>query len=205
MAGKVHKLCLYDPWRWLTHIPDLRLIRFWFGHKRSDNRDDTLMMGLIREFESDGLHCRSALELCPELLVKEGILTRRKPTASEENDIRFGWEMAKRMGELDVGQTVIVQELSTIAVEAIEGTDQAILRAGQLARRGGFTVVKVAKPKQDMRFDVPTIGPDTIETIHKAGGKVLAIEADKTIILDESDTLALADRYGIVVVARTAA
>jgi DUF1009 family protein len=88
-----------------------------------------------------------------------------------------------------------------LAVEAIEGTDQAIIRAGQLCRRGGFTVVKVAKPQQDMRFDVPTIGVATMESLHRAGGRVIAIEAGKTIILDESETVALADRYGLTIIA----
>lgn len=106
------------------------------------------------------------------------------------------------MGRLDIGQSVAVKENAVLAVEAIEGTDQAIARAGELCRRGGFVVVKVAKPQQDMRFDVPTIGVATIESIHKAGGKVLAIESNKTIIIDEHETIALADRLGITIVAK---
>ena len=105
------------------------------------------------------------------------------------------------MGRLDVGQTVAVKDLATIAVEAIEGTDRAILRAGELCPRAGFTVVKVAKPQQDMRFDVPTVGPDTIRSLHRAGAKVLAIEADKTILLDERETIALANQLGLSIVA----
>src|SRR6202030_3825017 len=102
----------------------------------------------------------SALTLCPELLVRPGVLTRRPPTAGEEADIAFGWELARAMGRLDVGQSVAVKDRAVLAVEAIEGTDRAILRAGELCRAGGFTVVKVAKPQQDLRFDVPTIGCD---------------------------------------------
>lgn len=202
MAGKVHKVSLFTPWRWLTYLPDGRMLRFYFDHTRRDNADDTLTLGIIREFEKDGLICVSALDLCPELLVKPGVLTRRAPTAAEERDIEFGWHIAKEMGRLDIGQSVIVQERAVLAVEAIEGTDQAILRAGQLSRRKGFVVVKVAKPQQDMRFDVPTVGKGTIETIYQAGGKVLAIEAGKTILLDEAETLALANRYGITIVSR---
>jgi DUF1009 family protein len=108
------------------------------------------------------------------------------------------------MGRLDVGQSVAVRERAVLAVEAIEGTDRAILRAGELCPRGGFVVVKVAKPQQDMRFDVPTIGVGTIETMHQAGGRVLAVEADKTIIIDQAQTVALAERYGITIVARAA-
>jgi DUF1009 family protein len=105
------------------------------------------------------------------------------------------------MGRLDVGQSVAVKERAVLAVEAIEGTDCAIARAGDLCRAGGFVVVKVAKPHQDMRFDVPTVGTETIETLHRAGGRVLAIEADRTILLDVDETVALANRYGISIVA----
>jgi hypothetical protein len=133
--------------------------------------------------------------------VKHGFLTRRRPTDAQWKDIRFGWEIAKEMGRLDIGQSVIVNDLAVIAVEAIEGTDRAILRAGELCRRGGFTLVKVAKPQQDMRFDVPTIGCQTIKTLHEAGGRVLAVEAGRTIILDEPEVVELADRLGIAIVA----
>ena len=160
---------------------------------------------MIAEFERDGLRFGSALDYCPELLVRTGLLTRRAPTAFEERDIAFGWELAKDMGRLDVGQSVAVHERAVLAVEAIEGTDQAIARAGRLCRRGGFVVVKVAKPQQDMRFDVPTVGCATIETMHQARARVLAIEAGKTILLDEAATVALADRYGIAIVAVDAA
>ena len=98
-----------------------------------------------------------------------------------------------------------MRERAVLAVEAIEGTDRAILRAGELCPRGGFVVVKVAKPQQDMRFDVPTVGTNTVESMHRAGGRVLAIEAGKTIIIDEAQTIALADRYGMSIVARPAA
>lgn len=201
MAGKYYKHNLFRPWRWLRLLPDWRLLRAWYSHRRRDSRDDSLLLGLIEEFRSEGLDCVSALELCPELLVREGVLTRRRPTAAEERDIAFGWEMAKEMGRLDVGQSVMVRDRAVLAVEAIEGTDQAILRAGDLCRRAGFVVVKVAKPQQDMRFDVPTVGTTTIETMRQAGAKVLAIEAGKTIFLDEAATVAAADRYGIAITA----
>jgi DUF1009 family protein len=105
------------------------------------------------------------------------------------------------MGRLDVGQSVAVKEKATLAVEAIEGTDRCIERAGQLCRSGGWSLVKVAKPQQDMRFDVPTIGVSTIENLHRAGAKVLAVEAGKTILLDEAAVVALANRYGLTIVA----
>lgn len=202
MAGKVSKATfLHQPWKILTLLPDWRTIKFWYYRSRADNRDDTLLLGLIADFADDGLIFDSALNLCPELLVRKGILTRRRPSPLEENDIAFGWDLAKKMGDLDVGQSVAVKERAVLAVEAIEGTDRAILRAGELCRAGGFVVVKVAKPHQDMRFDVPTIGTHTIETLHKAGGRVLAIEANKTIVLDQEQTIALADRHGITIAA----
>ncbi|MHB1426151.1 MAG: LpxI family protein [Gemmataceae bacterium] len=202
MAGKVHKANLmHQPWKLLALLPDWRTVRWWYFRKRRDNRDDTLLLSVIDEFGRDGLRFESALTLCPELLVNPGTLTRRPPTVREERDIAFGWELAKEMGRLDIGQSIAVKERAVLAVEAIEGTDRAILRAGELCRAGGFVVVKTAKPRQDMRFDVPTIGCTTIESLHRAGGRVLAIESGKTIVLDQEQTLALADRYGITIVA----
>jgi UDP-2,3-diacylglucosamine hydrolase len=202
MAGKVFKVRIFSAFRWLTLLPDLRMVRFWFFRRRPDNADDTITRGIIDEFAREGLVCTSALDLCPELLVRRGILTRRKPSAREEVDIEFGWQLAKEIGRLDVGQSVAVRERAVLAVEAIEGTDAAIRRAGELCPAGGIVVVKVAKPQQDMRFDVPTVGPSTIQSMKAAGGMALAIEADRTILIDEAETIRLADEFGIAIVAR---
>ena len=199
MAGKFEKRVLFRPWGWLLMCPDWRLVRYWFFRRRRANNDDSLLLGLIDEFRRYGLECVSALDLCPELLVKEGVLTRRRPTAAELRDIAFGWELAREMGRLDVGQSVMVRNRAVLAVEAIEGTDQAIARAGELCRRGGFVVVKVAKPEQDKRFDVPTVGTRTIESMRSAGATALAVEAGRTILLDEPETVALAEKYGIAI------
>lgn len=202
MAGKFHKHILFRPWVWLRLLPDWRAAKFWLSRRqRQDNKDDSILLNLIDEFQSEGLRCVSALELCPELLVKPGNLTRNEPTIAEQEDIQFGWNLAKEMGRLDIGQSVMIRKRACLAVEAIEGTDEAILRAGLLCGRNRFVVVKVAKPQQDMRFDVPTIGRQTLETMKQAGANVLAIEADKTIILEEQETLALANRYGMCIVA----
>jgi DUF1009 family protein len=200
MAGKIEKTVLFQPWRVFRLLPDFRTLHLWFRYAMDNRKDDTLLLAVIREFERDNIFFESALDYCPELLVKHGFLTRRRPTDAQWKDIRFGWEIAKEMGRLDIGQSVIINDLAVIAVEAIEGTDKAILRAGELCRRGGFTIVKVAKPQQDMRFDVPTIGAQTIKTLHEAGGRVLAVEAGQTIILDEPEVLDLADRLGISIV-----
>ncbi|MFL5243283.1 MAG: LpxI family protein [Gemmataceae bacterium] len=202
MAGKVMKFAIMNaPWRVFTLMPDLRGFRVWFNRRRIDNRDDSILLNVIDEFAKDGMRFESALELCPELLVSRGLLTRRKPTVREEKDIAFGWSLAREMGRLDIGQSVAVKEKAVLAVEAIEGTDRAISRASEFCPRGEFVVVKVAKPHQDMRFDVPTIGCLTVETMHKARARVLAIEAGKTIVLDQAQTVALADKYGISIVA----
>jgi DUF1009 family protein len=201
MAGKIAKVTMHRPWRLFRLWPDWHTVRFWYSRQRADNKDDSLLLGVIDEFAAAGLRVESALDLCPELLVSPGVLTRRQPTQHELNDIAFGWQLAKEMGRLDVGQSVAVKERSVLAVEAIEGTTQAILRAGQLCPAGGFVVVKVAKPQQDMRFDVPTIGCSTVETMKQAGGRVLAIEAGKTIVIDQAETLELANRLGLTIVA----
>lgn len=201
MAGKIEKTVLFQPWRILRLLPDLRTIHMWLRYAARDRKDDTLLLAVIREFERDAIYFDSALDYCPELLVKHGFLTKRRPTETQWKDIRFGWELAKEMGRLDVGQSVAVNDLAVLAVEAIEGTDRCIRRAGELCRRGGFTVVKVAKPQQDMRFDVPTIGEQTIRSLHESGGRVLAIEANMTIVLDQPAVTELADRLGIAIVA----
>lgn len=202
MAGKFHKSnIIYRPWKILHFVPDLRTILFWYFRRRKDNKDDTLLLSVIDEFARDGLEFVSALDYCPEILVKPGILTTRKPTQNELRDIAFGWSLAREMGRLDVGQSVAVKDCSVLAVEAIEGTDKNIQRAGELCKPGGFVIVKVAKPNQDRRFDVPTVGYNTIETLHKSGGKVLAIEANQTIILDETKTIQLANQHGITIIA----
>jgi DUF1009 family protein len=133
--------------------------------------------------------------------VKEGQLTRQGPSGWQWKDIAFGWTIAKEIGRLDIGQSVAVKNQAVLAVEAIEGTDECIRRAGMLCRGGGFTIVKVAKPQQDMRFDVPTIGMLTLETMVSAGAKVLAVEAGRTILLDEANVVEFANQNRLIVVA----
>lgn len=205
MAGKIEKTVLFHPFRLLRLLPDWQAIRVWYQYAARDKKDDTLLMAVINEFEREGIRFGSALDFCPNLLAKHGFLTKKKPSASQWKDIHFGWELAKEMGRLDVGQSVVVKDTAVIAVEAIEGTDRCIRRAGELCRAGGFTVVKVAKPQQDMRFDVPTVGPQTLQTMYECGGKVLAMECEKTIVLDQPEVIRLADKFGIAIVAVSAA
>ncbi len=204
MAGKIFKVRLFQRWSWVRHLPDLRTIRMFLPHfwtRKKDCRDDSLLGAIVEEFAAEGIHFAPPTDFAPELLVKEGQLTRRGPTAWQQKDIEFGWKIAKEMGRLDIGQSVVVKDQAVLAVEAVEGTDECIRRAGVLCRAGGFTVVKVAKPQQDMRFDVPTIGLGTLETLQAAGGKVLAVEAGRTIFLDQEAVIGYADRQGLVLVA----
>jgi len=204
LAGKVHKFELFQPGAWLKYMPDWRGARRFYKHfvlSRKDRRDDTLLGAVVKEFARDGIECAPATDFVPELLVKFGALTRRAPTKSQARDIEYGWKLAKEIGRLDVGQSVAIKGRAALAVEAIEGTDECIRRAGSLCGGGGFTVVKVAKPQQDMRFDVPTIGLGTLTTMAEAGGSCLAVEAGKTIIIDEPAVIRYAEQHKITLVA----
>ena len=199
-AGWVRKDRLFTPARIFSLLPDWRMLKIWYFSLR-DRQSQTILTSFAEEFEREGITVAHSTRYCPELLIKEGLVGRIKPKAKHLEDIRFGWDIAQRMADLDVGQSVAVLEKATIAVEGIEGTDRNIIRAGELCRKGGFTVVKLPKKGHDMRFDVPTIGPDTIENLKEAGGAVLAGKAEGTLILEQERVGELADRYGIVVVA----
>ncbi len=205
MAGKMFKAdLLYSGSLWLKHFPDLTCIRT-FGPvllgRRRDSRDDTLLLAATNAFNKCGLEVRAATDFAPELLVKKGTLIGPGLSSSHRLDVAAGWRVARQMGALDIGQSITIKDGTVIAVEAIEGTDACIQRTGQLCRRGGWTLVKVSKPNQDMRFDVPTIGPRTVATVRQAGGKVIAIEAEKTIMVERDETIRLARQAGITIIA----
>ncbi|MEW6357594.1 MAG: UDP-2,3-diacylglucosamine diphosphatase LpxI [Planctomycetota bacterium] len=199
MAGGITKAKMYSPFRILRFRPDLRTIRFWYRTLR-DKRDYSLLEGAANEFADDGITICNSIEYMTEHLAQEGCCTKRRPTDGEMADVRFGWDLAKQMAHLQVGQTVVVKEQAVLAVEAIEGTDAAIRRGGQLSK-GGAVVVKVSKPNQDLRFDVPTIGLQTIEVLKEIGARVLAVEADKTLMLEKEEVIRAADRAGISILA----
>ena len=201
LAGSVTKTAMYGRWRWLRTVPDWTALRLWF-FKLADKRNDTVLCAVADEFAGHGIIMEECTQYSAEHLAPQGVLTGRKPTDDQLKDADFGWTIAKEMGRLDIGQSVAVKETEVIAVEAIEGTDRMIERAGELCRRGGWTLVKAAKPNQDMRFDVPTVGPETIAKLARHGGKVLIIEAGKTVIIDREKMIADADAAGIVVLAK---
>ncbi|MFC1783403.1 LpxI family protein [Planctomycetota bacterium] len=201
MVGRVAKRRIYTPGRILLYLPDWRAFRIWYGRLRGkDKRNDSLLSALADELATGGIILENSVQYCPDHLARDGVMTARQPTAAVQADIEFGWEIVKRMGDLDIGQAIAVKEREVIAVEAIEGTDEMIVRAGRMCKAGGWTLIKTAKPHQDMRFDVPTIGPDTIENLKKNKAACVAVEARKTLVLDLPDTIKLADRYKIVVV-----
>jgi DUF1009 family protein len=204
MAGKVHKVTFYRPGWLMRHRPDWTALRTFYRHfvtGASDRKDDSLLSALVGAYNAAGIEILPATDFAPDLLVQPGQLAGRPLSARQIRDVEFGWQLAKHMGGLDVGQTVCVKDQAVLAVEAIEGTDECIRRAGELCRQGGFAVVKVAKPQQDMRFDVPTVGLNTLESIAAAGGRVLAIEAERTIFLDAKLFHQTAQRLRLSVVA----
>ncbi len=206
MAGKIHKVLMFQPFSWWRHFPDWKCFRTFYPHwisRTRDRNDDTLLSAVVSAYGKEGIEFVPATDFAPELLIPAGLLAGPPLTGRLWKDVAFGWKLAKQMGRLDVGQSVAVKGLATLAVEAVEGTDECIRRAGALCLVGGFTVVKVAKPQQDMRFDVPTIGPQTLETLVEARGRVLAIEAGKTIVLDLPTVRSLANNHRISLVAVT--
>ncbi len=204
MAGKVRKsqMLASSSWRrWLAYLPDWTSIKVWY-FRSADRRNDTLLSAVADEMQRKGIVLVDSTQYCPEALADEGVLTRRAPTPAQAADADLGWRIAKALGRLDVGQSVAVKEKDVIAVEAIEGTDAMIARAGSLCPAGGWTLVKVAKPNQDMRFDVPTVGPDTIERLAEARAGALVVEAGKTLMIEKNRTIALADQHGIALLGR---
>ena len=144
----------------------------------------------------------NSIMYCKEHLATADMMTETQLRPSVKDDIEFGWQIAKKLGELDIGQAIAVKEKEVIAVEAIEGTEAMIERAGQLCKSGGWTLIKVSKPQQDMRFDVPTVGPETIEILNRNGGKALVLEAGKAFVIDREKMIATAERTGITVIGR---
>ncbi len=202
MAGSVRKADMYGRFRLLRYLPDLSSMRVWYIRAR-DKRNDSIL-GAAADFMAEkGIPLSDCVRYCPDAMAPEGVLTTARPSGGIERDVAFGWPIAKRIGELDIGQSIAVKEQEVIAVEAIEGTDALIGRAGELCRSGGWSLIKVAKPSQDMRFDVPTVGLETITRLAESGCKALIVEAGKTVIIDREEMLALADRKGICVIGHT--
>ena len=195
MAGKVPKTFLWQQPELIQ--PDATALRVMQG--LADRKDDSLLGAVADLLVQEGFDLLGQAELAPGLFAEEGVLGKVQPAPEQLRDVAFGWPVAKAIGDLDVGQTVVVRGAAVLALEAVEGTDEAVRRGCALGEPGA-SVVKVAKPNQDMRFDVPTIGPTTLHALAEGGALALAVEAGKTVVLDRSEVLALADRHGIAVI-----
>ncbi|HEY6361717.1 MAG TPA: UDP-2,3-diacylglucosamine diphosphatase LpxI [Vicinamibacterales bacterium] len=180
-------------------IPDLTFMSV-LSKLRSKNTDGVI--GAVAQVLHDkGIELIDSTSLLQPLLAKPGVLTRRAPTSEEQEDFEFGYRMADSIAALDIGQTIAVKHKAVVAVEAMEGTDEVMTRAGRLAGAGAV-VIKVAKPNQDMRFDVPVIGVSTIEAMRAAGVTALSIDASRTLVIDGDAVFAAADEAGIAIVSR---
>ena len=193
MAGGIRKVKLFGNFR-----PDLRGAKFLARVKSRE--DDALLRGVAEELEGEGIRVLASTLCLSQLMATEGVLTQCSPTAVQWEDVRLGFRLAKEIGRLGIGQTVVIKNQVVVAVEAVEGSDAAIQRGGTLAQ-SGCVVVKVSKPQQDLRFDVPAVGIETIKKLHEVGGAVLAVEAEKTLLLEKEALLREAERFGIAVVA----
>ena len=192
MLGGVSKTHVFT-----TVRPDFRALalasrlRIW--------KDDAILREIAAELEREGIQIRESTFGLSGILVEEGTLTKRDPAKKEWDDIHFGWDIAHDIGRLDIGQCVVIKDRVVVAVEAVEGTDETIRRGGTLGREG-VVVVKRCKPQQDLRFDLPAVGPRTIETMEAVHASVLALEAGRTVLLDRDETLRRADQAGIAIV-----
>ena len=203
MVGRVAKGRIFTPWRILRYLPDWRAFRIYYWRLKQKNKlNDSFLSALAEELASGGITLENSTMYCKEHLATQGIMTAKTPQQSVLDDIEFGWQMVKSLAELGIGQAIAVKEQEVIAVEAIEGTAAMIERAGQFCKTGGWILLKASRPNQDTRFDVPCVGPDTIRSLAKNGGKYLVVEAGKTIIIDKPNTIKLADQLGIAILGR---
>ena len=192
MAGSITKKRMFENIR-----PDLKGLAVM--SKLAIFHDDDILRAVAKELAREGIEIASSTSYLPELLAPPGCLTRRRPSKAENEDIHFGWKVAKELGRLDIGQCVVVRRKTVLALEAIDGTDETILRGGRLAREKAV-VVKVSKPDQDLRFDVPSVGIETIKVMSRVNASVLAVEAGKTLIFDRPEIVADANKRGISII-----
>jgi DUF1009 family protein len=182
-------------------VPDLMM--FGIMKQLMSKNTDGLIGAVANVLHDHGIELIDSTSLLQPLLARAGVLTRRAPTEDEQKDFHFGYRMADAIAGLDIGQTIAVKHLAVVAVEAMEGTDEVIARAGHLAGPG-VRVVKVAKPKQDMRFDVPVVGFATIQAMRVAGASALSIDAGRTLVLDGDAVFGAANEANIAIVGRAA-
>ena len=193
MIGKVDKKVIFQ-----TKIFDFRALKILKNMKLND--DKSLMTVVIDELKSEGISCLDQSLFLKKLFPSKGMLTKNKPTKSEWEDIQYGFSIAKEMAQMEIGQTVVVKNKAIVAVEAMEGTDQTIIRGLKIAGKGAI-VVKVSRPKQDFRYDIPAVGETTLSMVIKGKASVLALEAERTLVVNKDKMIELANKYKISIVA----
>ncbi|MEI8196989.1 MAG: UDP-2,3-diacylglucosamine diphosphatase LpxI, partial [Phycisphaerae bacterium] len=189
MVGRVAKEGIYQRFHLFRYLPDWRVARVWFYRLRHDKRNDALLRAVAAELASGGIHLIDGRPFVPNALATQGVMTKRQPSAAMLADADFAWPILRAVNELLVGQSVAVKDREIIAIEAVEGTDRLMERAGALCQRGGWVLCKASNPNQDMRFDVPTVGVQTVENLRKHGGGALFLEAGRTIMLEREQLL----------------
>ncbi|MFO0875256.1 MAG: UDP-2,3-diacylglucosamine diphosphatase LpxI [Phycisphaerales bacterium] len=197
MVGRVAKVRMHDPLRLFRQLPDWRAVDVWYRRLRHDRRNAVLLAAVADELHSAGITLIDSTTYIPQHLAGEGTLGRVAPSSAASADVAFGWTLLARLVELHVGQSIAVRDRDVIAVEAVEGTDAMIERAGTLSRAKGWTLLKTSARDHDMRADVPTIGMQTIELAAAAGCRCIAVGAGRVILLDKPAVLAKADRLGV--------
>jgi len=200
MVGRVTKTRMYKRFAFLQYIPDLRTLRMFFTRVRRDKRPAAILNAIADELATEGITLIDSTLYTPDQLTTPGVLTRRQPTEKQLADAQFGWDLCRQISALDIGQAIAVLDKDVIAVEAIEGTNNMIDRAGGLCKTGGWTLIKVANSQQDMRMDVPTIGVTTIEKLAAAKAGCVVLEVGRTVLLEKQKVLELADRHKIAIV-----
>jgi UDP-2,3-diacylglucosamine hydrolase len=204
MVGRVGKAEIYHRWHLFRYLPDWRTARVWFVRLKHDKRNDAMLRAVADELAAGGITLIDGRPYVPDSLATDGIMTQTRPNADVQADIDFAWPLLRKLNELLIGQAVACRDREIVAVEAVEGTDQLIARAGSLVKRGGWTLCKAANPNQDMRFDVPTVGIATIENLAQHKAAALVVETGRVIMLEKEKLLARADQLGIAVIGRNA-
>lgn len=200
MVGQVDKARLmYDPWNIIQNLPDFKTLVSFYRHLRHDRRSHAILTAIADELGQSGVLLLDSTAPITDSLAEAGVMTRRQPTEQQRADVNFAWPLLAQTLRLDIGQAIAVRDRDVIAVEAVEGTDRMIERSGQLCKAVGWTLCKGARAGHDRRSDVPTVGPKTIENLHRHGGRCLALAAGDVIMIDKAELLDTADRLGIAV------
>ena len=199
MVGRVAKTRMHDPFRLIRELPDWRAAVLWYRRLRHDRRDQAVLAAVIDELDRGGIRLMDSTTYIPDQLASTGVMGTVQPTAQQEADIAFAWPLLSQTSQLDIGQSMAVRERDIIAVEAVEGTDRMIKRAGELCRAKGWSLLKTSPADHDRRADVPSIGISTVHALAEAGGGCIALGTGRVILIDKDAVLRAADEAGIAI------